>query len=197
MTGIDWAIIAILAVSIVVATAQGFFFEMFSLAGVVGGYVLAAWEYWRLAPWFLQYVKTPAAANAAGFITIFVFVTVIAGITGKIVRWALQEVGLRWADRLLGAAFGLVRGVVVVSVAVLALATFSPDSSLLHGSSLSRYFLVTARAASWVAPSDVRQMFRDGVTLLRKTDLEMNASGGTDKERLEKGAGKNAGTRDR
>ena len=188
MTAIDWVIVAVLAISIVVATAQGFFFEMFSLAGVVAGYILAVWEYWRLVPWFLQYVKTPAAANAAGFITIFVFVSVIAGIAGKLTRWALREVGLRWADRLLGAAFGLVRGAAVVSVAVLALATFSPDSSLLRGSVLSRYFLVTARAASWAAPSEVRQMFRDGVALLRRTDNEVNASGKTGVAKQDKGA---------
>ena len=139
---------------------------------MVLGYLLSSWEYWRLAPWFLQYVKSQAAANVAGFLTIFIFVAVLAGIAGKITRWAMKEVGLRWADRLLGAAFGLVRGVVVVSVGVLALATFYPDSGLFQGSQLGRYFLVTARAASWVAPSDVRQMFHDGSTLWRKAELE-------------------------
>lgn len=175
--------------SVIVAAAQGFFFEIFSLAGVVVGYILAAWEYWRLAPWFAQYVKVQSAANAAGFITIFVFVSVLAGFAGKITRWAMQEVGLRWADRLLGAAFGLVRGVVIVSVGVLALATFSPDSSLLKGSTLSRYFLVTAKAASWAAPSDIRQMFRDGVTVLRKADVDTNSPGKSGAGKQDKGSG--------
>lgn len=181
MVAIDWVIVAVLVISVLVAAAQGFFYEVFSLVGVVLGYLLAAWEYWRLAPWFLQYVKSQAAANVAGFLTIFVFVAVLAGIAGKITRWAMKEVGLRWADRLLGAAFGLVRGVVVVSVGVLALATFYPESGLFQGSQLGRYFLVTARAVSWAAPSDVRQMFHDGATVWRKTEMEARSKPEADK----------------
>jgi membrane protein required for colicin V production len=170
LVAIDWVIIAVLGISILIAAAQGFFYEVFSLIGAVLGYILAAWEYWRLAPWFLQYVKSQATANVAGFLTIFVFVCVLAGIAGKITRWAMKEVGLGWADRLLGAAFGLLRGVVVVSVGVLAVATFYPDSGVFRGSQLGRYFLVTARAVSWAAPSDVRQMFKDGATMWRRTE---------------------------
>jgi membrane protein required for colicin V production len=175
MAAVDWIIIAVLALSVLVAAAQGFFFEVFSLAGAIFGYILAAWEYWRLAPWFEQYVKSTAAANAAGFITIFLSVMIVASIAGKITRWAMHEVGLRWVDRLLGAAFGLVRGVVLVTVGIMALAAFSPESEMLNKSELSRYFLVSARAASWVAPSDMQQKFRDGLALLRKNRMELIA----------------------
>jgi membrane protein required for colicin V production len=175
MPGIDWLIVAVIALSVLVAAAQGFFFEIFSLAGAVIGYILAAWEYGRLAPWFEQYVKSPAAANAAGFITIFISVMILASIAGKVTRWAMHEVGLRWVDRLLGAAFGLVRGVVLVTVAIMAMAAFAPESTILKQSELSRYFLLSARAASWVAPSDLQQKFKDGLALLRKNRMEMLA----------------------
>jgi membrane protein required for colicin V production len=181
MAGIDWLIVAVIALSVLVAAAQGFFFEVFSLAGAVFGYILAAWEYSRLAPWFEPYVKSPAAANAAGFITIFISVMILASIAGKVTRWMMQEVGLRWVDRLLGGAFGLVRGVVLVTVAIMALAAFSPESTILKQSELSRYFLLSARAASWVAPSELQQKFRDGLALLRKNRMELlaPAAGGT------------------
>ncbi len=189
MVAIDWIIIVVIGLSILVAAAQGFFFEVFGLVGVVLGYILAVWEYWRLAPWYMQYMKSQAAANGAAFLTIFVLVCVLAGVVGKLTRWAVKEVGLGWADRLLGAAFGLVRGVVIVSVGVLALATFYPDSGMFQGSQLGRYFLVTARAASWAAPSDVRQMFRDGATSLRKAGMEVGANGG-DKKSVPSSSGK-------
>ncbi|MCU1284797.1 MAG: Colicin production protein [Acidobacteriales bacterium] len=175
MALVDWIIIAVLLISVLVATAQGFFFEVFSLAGAVFGYILAAWEYWRIAPWFEQYVKSPAAANAAGFITIFISVMVLASIAGKVVRWALHEVGLRWVDRLLGAAFGLIRGIVLVTVAIMMMAAFAPESEALKKSELSRYFLLSANVATWVAPSDLRQKFRDGLALLRKQRMELIA----------------------
>ena len=64
----------------------------------------------------------------------------------------------------------------MVSVAVLATATFYPDSGLFRGSELGKYFLITAKAASWVAPSDVRQMFHDGAAVWRKTEISGSKS---------------------
>jgi membrane protein required for colicin V production len=172
MSGLDWIIVGVIGLSVLLAAAQGFFFEMFSLAGAVLGYVIAAWQYGSLAPWFEPHVKSAAVANAAAFFVIFTGVMLVAGAAGKIVRWMMKEVGLRWVDRVLGGAFGLVRGVVVVTVAVLALATFVPESKVLERSELSRYFLVTGKAVSWLAPAELRQKFQDGIALLRKNRME-------------------------
>jgi len=167
MNVLDWVILAILLLSVLLAVAQGFFFEVISLAGTVLGYLAAAWAYGRLAPWFLPYVKSPAIADLAGFLTIFLAVVLLAGATARIVRWAVREVGLRWVDRFLGGAFGLVRGLIVVTVGVLALTAFAPESRELSESSLAKYLLVSGRGASWLAPSAVREKFREGVARLR------------------------------
>src|SRR5437763_9347532 len=167
MSGLDWLIVLTLALSVLLAAAHGFFFELFSLAGAVGGYVLAAWTYPRLAPWFLPYVKQEWVANLAGFLTIYFSVLLIAGFAGRLVRWAFQEAGLRWFDRMLGAAFGLLRGAVVVTVLVLALAAFSPGAQLLSASRLGPYFLVVGQGVAWLAPARLRAAFQDGVIGLR------------------------------
>jgi membrane protein required for colicin V production len=167
MTWLDWIIIAVLFISVMVAAAQGFFVEIFSLGGAILAYLLAAWEYWRLAPWFAPYVKSEALANAAAFGVIFICVAVLAGAIGRIARWVFREVGLSWVDRLLGAAFGIVRGVLVVAVMVMALATFVPQSTALKQSVLAGYFLVAGHALKWVAPSGLRQKFQQGVALIR------------------------------
>ena len=168
MNALDWIILAVIMLSVFTAATQGFFFEVFSLAGTVIGYLLAAWGYGVVAPWFSTYVKSEAIADLAGFMTIFFAVVLIAGIIARIVRWAVREVGLRWVDRFLGGAFGLVRGVVIVTVGVLALTAFAPDSPQLTRSGLAGYFLVAGRGASWLAPSAVRQRFREGVIRLRQ-----------------------------
>lgn len=172
MSGLDWIIVVVIALSVLLAVAQGFFFEMFSLGGAVLGYLLAAWQYEALAPWFEPHVKSAAVANAAAFFVIFTGVMLVAGAAGKITRWMMKEVGLRWVDRVLGGAFGLIRGIVVVTVAVLALATFVPESRVLERSAMSRYFLVTGKAVSWLAPAEMRQKFQEGVALLRKNRME-------------------------
>ena len=166
MTVADWVIIVAIGISVVLAAAQGFFYEVFSLAGVVAGYLLAAWEYGPVARWLEPYVKAGWVADAAGFFIVFLAVVLLAGILGRITRWVLKGVGLRWFDRLLGAAFGLVRGVLMVSVVSLAVASFTPGSRILADSSLGPYFLVVARAATWVAPAGVRARFRQGVASL-------------------------------
>lgn len=167
MNALDWLILLIMLLSALLAAAQGFFFEVISLAGAVLGFLLAAWGYGRIAPWFLQYVKQQAIADLAGFLTIFVSVVLLAGTIARITRWAVREVGLRWVDRVLGAAFGFVRGIVVVTAGILAITAFAPDSSELRQSQLAGYFMVAGTGASWLAPAEIRQKFRDGINKLR------------------------------
>ena len=68
MNALDWIILVIMLFSALLAAAQGFFFEIICLAGAVVGFLLAAWGYGRLSPWFVQYVKLPAFADLAGWL---------------------------------------------------------------------------------------------------------------------------------
>jgi membrane protein required for colicin V production len=163
----DWALLLIVLLSVLQAIAQGFFYEFFSLAGVIVGYLLAAWEYPRVAAWFARHVNSQWAADIAGFFTIFLAVVLLTGVIGRIARWAVHGVGLRWFDRLLGAVFGFVRGVVISTVLVLALAAFAPQWGWLQPSRVAPFLLVSGRALIWAAPADLRQRFREGWDLLR------------------------------
>ena len=179
MNGFDWVIVAIFVLSVLLAVAQGFFFEAFSLGGMVLGYLLAAWEYRLLAAWYEPYVKSEALANACGFMTIFFIVVVLSGIAGKVTRWMMKEAGLSWVDRMLGAAFGLLRGMVMVTVMVVAATSFSPESQWLKGSQLSGYFVVGGRFAAWLAPEELRTKFKEGVEALRQHRMDVSSPGGT------------------
>ena len=167
MNALDWLILMIMMCSALLAAAQGFFFEVISLAGAVVGYLLAAWGYKRLAPWFLDYVKSPPFADLAAFLAIFLSVVILAGIIARLTRWVVHEAGLRWVDRALGAAFGFLRGMLIVTAGLLAITAFAPDSKELAGSQLAPYFQVAGSGASWLAPSEIRQKFREGINKLR------------------------------
>ena len=67
MNVLDWLIAGILVLSVVQAAAQGFVFELFSLAGTVFGYLLAAWEYPAVARYIAPYVKSDAGCRRRGF----------------------------------------------------------------------------------------------------------------------------------
>jgi membrane protein required for colicin V production len=167
----DWAILTVLLIAVVSATVQGFFHEAFGLAGLVVGYVLAAWQYPRVAVWFAPHVKAPWLSDMLGFLIIFLAVVILACILGRTVRWAMKEAGLSALDRTLGALLGLLKGALFVSVILMGMTAFTPASKALEGSQLAPYFLVVGRAAIWAAPSQLRARFFEGLDYLRHSKL--------------------------
>ncbi|HEX4484654.1 MAG TPA: CvpA family protein [Terriglobales bacterium] len=164
----DWVILIVVLVATVHAASEGFFHEAFGIAGLVVGYVLAAWQYWRVARTFAPYVNSPWLADIFGFLIIFFLVVIVAGIAGRIARWAMKEVGLSFFDRLLGAALGCLKGCLLVSIFLVGMTSFAPTSKWLVGSQLAPYFQVVGQAAIWVAPSELRARFYQGLDLLRR-----------------------------
>lgn len=169
----DWVILGIVLISVLLAASHGFFFEAISLAGLFLGYMLAIWEYHAVANFFIPYVKSELIADLIGFVVILLAVVILAGIVGRIVRWLMKEAGLNWFDRILGGAFGLVRGCLMAAIVLLGFTTFNPQSHWLEGSRLAPYFLVVARGASWLAPSEVRARFRQGADAVHKMQSEV------------------------
>jgi membrane protein required for colicin V production len=167
----DWAIVAVVLVSTVLAASEGFFHQAFGIAGLIVGYLLAAWQYHRLAERFEPYLKSPWLGEIAAFVIIFVAVVIVAGIAGRIVRWAMKEAGLSLFDRLLGALLGFVKGALFVSIILMGMTAFTPTSMWLDGSELAPYFLVIGRAAIWVAPAQLRARFYEGLDMVRRAHM--------------------------
>jgi membrane protein required for colicin V production len=164
----DLIIVLVLVVSIVQAATSGFFQEAFSIAGLVFGYLIAAWQYQHLANHFATHASSRWFVEIAAFLAIFLGVMVLAGVLGRIVRWLVKEAGLSGIDRFLGALLGLVRGCLSIAIVLVSMTAFTPTSRWLQGSGLAPYFLVVGRAAIWVAPSQLRAQFYEGLDYLRR-----------------------------
>ena len=171
----DWIILVFLAISVASAAMQGFFHEAFRLAGLVVGFLLAAWQYRRLADWFAPHLKSLWVGEIAAFLIIFFAVLILAGIAGRIARWAMKKAGLSTIDRILGAVLGLLRGVLVVAIVLTAMTAFAPAARWLAESQLAPYFLVGGRAAIWLAPSELRQRFYQGLDYMRRAPAAVDA----------------------
>ena len=174
MTGADWIVLGVILLSAIEAASAGFFQEAFGIAGLVFGYLLAAWNYHRLADHFVQY-SSSWLVEIAAFLVIFLGVIIFAGIAGRIAHWLMKEAGLSAIDRLLGAALGVVRGCLIVAIVLTSMAAFTPTSKWLQGSELAPYFLVVGRAAVWLAPAELRARFYQGIDLLRHEQQEMGS----------------------
>ncbi len=173
----DWIVLLVLLVSVVQAASSGFFQEAFGLAGLVFGYLIAAWQYRRLAGRFAAYISSRWLGEIVAFLAIFLGVMILAGILGKIVRWLVKEAGLNVVDRFFGAVLGLVRGCLLVAIVLVSMTAFTPTSRWLQGSSLAPYFLVVGRAAIWIAPAELRAQFYKGLDYLRQVQTSSHPSG--------------------
>jgi len=173
MTPVDWAIIAVIVLIVLLAAMHGFFAEVFSMAGLIVGYVVAAWRYERLAEWLMSVLKSQLLADIFAFLIIFFAILLVFSITGRIVRKLMKHAGLSGFDRFLGALLGLVKGAFVVAVILMGMTAFTPTTSLLEKSELAPYFLVVGRAAIWVAPSVLRARFYEGLDFLHRAPKDL------------------------
>jgi|SRR5579872_1205751 len=173
MTVADWIIVVVIALSVVQAAISGFFHEAFGIAGLILGYLLAAWNYQRLAARYAPYLKSMWLGEIGAFLFIFLGVLIVAGIAGRITRHIVKEAGLSFVDRILGGALGLVRGILLVGVVLTSMAAFTPTSVWFEGSELAPYFLIVGRAAIWVAPPELRSRFYQGLDLLHREQRHM------------------------
>ena len=100
----------------------------------------------------------------------------IFSIAGRIARKLMKEVGLSGFDRFLGGLLGLLKGALAVAVILMGMAAFTPTTSLLERSELAPYFLVVGRAAMWLAPSELRAKFYDGLDFLRHAPRDLSGA---------------------
>jgi membrane protein required for colicin V production len=168
MAIVDWVILIILILSVLSAAKAGLIAEVFSLGGLIIGLLMASWDYQRLTPWMGQWIHSPKTDEALSFILIALAVMIVTGIAGRIVRWSVKSIGLGWADRLAGAAFGLVKGCALVTIAVMVIAAFWPGATWFRQSRFAPGFMAMARRAAVVAPAELGDRIRSGVIVLRK-----------------------------
>ena len=156
---------AVLLFSFIGAVRNGLTKEIVRLIALVVGIVGGMWWYGDAAAYFMPYLADERISGFAGFLAILLGSLA----AGMIVAWLLVKLlgwaGLRWFDRLLGGAFGLVRGLLVSAAFVLALLAFSPltrSAEVVAESRIAPWVLHTARVTSLAAPEGLRRAYDEG-----------------------------------
>ncbi|QRN03765.1 CvpA family protein [Legionella sp. MW5194] len=116
---VDLVILSIIGLSVITGLFRGFIKELIAL--VV--WILALWLAYNytdvVGPWFQPYIQDPTARKGAGFVVILLSTLLVGAIVNAILGFILKRTGLSGTDRLLGMAFGFVRGVFIVSLIML------------------------------------------------------------------------------
>ena len=114
MPVLDWIFGGVLLGSLLLGVWRGLVYEVLSAVSWMAAFVLAQW----FAPEVAQKLPMTGAGEAvryaAGFVLVFVASVFVGGLVATLVKKLFSAVGLQPADRALGAAFGLVRGVVLL-----------------------------------------------------------------------------------
>ena len=173
LSAFDWVLAAVVVVSALMAFRRGFIRVLFSLAGLIAGILVGSWNYLRLAAWMHRWITSVPMAQILAFLAILLAVWFVFALVAGMVRQAVRAVGLGFADRMLGAAFGAARGVLLGIAAMMAVAAFAPESSWMNRSVLAPYFLAGAHAVSFVVPQHFEAQMSDGARHLLKKNAEV------------------------
>ena len=128
MNWIDFAIIAVVALSTVISLTRGFLKEAISLAIWFSAFLIASFFYADLAV-FLTYFQDGILRNAVAIAILFVSTLLAGGLINYLIYKLVVFTGLTGTDRVLGVAFGMLRGVLIVSAILFFLDAFTPATS--------------------------------------------------------------------
>lgn len=119
MNALDLAIIGVIALSAIFAFARGFVREVLSIIAWLGAAGITLYGFNSVYAITIRFVTTPLLADLIAGAGLFVIsLIVLTIITGYLARFA-DSGALSPINRTLGLIFGLVRGVVLVSLAYL------------------------------------------------------------------------------
>ena len=167
---LDWALVLMLGFGAVTGFTRGLVRSVVSLLGIAAGLVLAAWYASPFAATVVRWVRQPALAEIVAFFVIFAAVFLASSLLGRALRSASQAVGLGLVDRVAGAAFGLVRAVLIVAVLLVPAGPFLGAIPYTRDSVLLPYLRSAAHGVSFVVPQDFGNRVSAGVRQMEPKD---------------------------
>ena len=170
MNPLDIIIIAILGFSLVRGIFRGLIKELSSIIGVLAGFYAAYTYYPYVAGLFAKWISNSGYRSILGFLIIFCAILILVGILGVLIKYVLKIASLGWFDRTCGAVFGLVKGVLIVSVVILMLTTFLPKGApFIRKSLLAPHVMMISEKMIKMVPPDMKQQFFDKFQELKRS----------------------------
>lgn len=117
----DWVLLFVLTLSLLVGLWRGLVYEVLSVLGWIAAFFLSQWLAPHVAAMLPLSSVSASVRFALAFAVTFVAAVFIAGLLASLFKKLVSVVGLRPVDRLLGGFFGLVRGLVFLLAATLAI----------------------------------------------------------------------------
>jgi membrane protein required for colicin V production len=117
VAALDWILLAVLLFSILLGAWRGLVYELLSVLGWVASFFVAQWAAPRVVGLLPLQSASEPVRYAAAFLLVFIAAVFAAGLLAFLLKKLVQAIGLRPVDRTFGAAFGLVRGLILLLAA--------------------------------------------------------------------------------
>lgn len=158
MTIFDYLVIFVLAASVIIGLVRGLVREVLSLLSWVIAFVVANAYALALAQMLPEAVPGEVLRLIIAFVALFIGVRILMSLLSLALDALLDAGGLSLFDRLLGAIFGLARGLVIVLAAViLSGMTSLPQQDFWKHAVLSPYAEQGARTVKQYLPAAMAQ----------------------------------------
>jgi membrane protein required for colicin V production len=119
MTAFDYAVLGVVALSAVLGVWRGVIGELLALAAWVVAFFVARAGGDEVAQSLAGWITQPVMRLLAAYAAIVVVVLLVFAIGRKVLSMLVRAAGLGILDRMLGASFGVLRGMLVVVLAVM------------------------------------------------------------------------------
>ncbi len=169
MNPFDILIIVILGYSLVRGLFRGLVKEVSSIIGVLGGFYAAYTYYSVLAGLLSGLIHDTAYLNILSFLIIFCGVLIIVGVLGVIIKYLLNIAFLGWVDRFGGVVFGVLKGILIVSILFITLTAFLPKgTAFIKNSELAPHVSWISEKMANVISKEMKQDFKAKLGELKK-----------------------------
>lgn len=169
MNVFDGAVILLVAGFALFGLIKGLARIMISIASLVVAFLLANHFRDPVAARLMALGVVEAAARIVAYLAIFVATIVAGGVAAWLTGKLLKLVLLGWADRLAGAAVGLLGALLAAAFVVHPLVASSETGrNLLRRSRIAPYVSVVADAANLTAPAAIASRYDEEIERLRR-----------------------------
>jgi membrane protein required for colicin V production len=168
---LDALLVILVAASVATGFMAGFARVGIGFIAAVSGVLFGFWFYGIPAEWIQEHwVSSNTAASLLGFFVVFFAFVVAGALIGKLLAKAFRWTGLSWLDRLMGGAFGFLRGglIAIAFVAVLLAFTPKPLPNWMVDSKILPYAINASDVCAALAPSVIKDGFRESMAEIRK-----------------------------
>ena len=168
MNPFDIVVVIILGFCLIRGLFRGLIKELFSIIGVLSGFYAAYTYYMKVAALFSGWISNTSYLKIFSFLIIFFGIFFIISMIGVVIKYVLNIIFLGWTDRIFGAVFGVIKGMLIVSVLMIIFTAFLSKDTLIKKSLLAPQVAIISENMAKILSKDMKNNFETRIKKIKK-----------------------------